>query len=127
MILFPSKGAFEEFRETFYRQGRTGLIGTTLKRKGDETFPAETAVTPIGNDRDQASYFLEVHRDISDAVKLRKVLRERGHRDDSGGSPVGIFIIDETHTVIYWNRLCEEDHRSFRPRDGGTRNQWKAF
>jgi PAS domain S-box-containing protein len=127
-VLFPSKGAFDEFRETFYRQGRTGLIGTTLKRKAGETFPAETAVTPIGDDRDQASYFLEVHRDISDAVKLRRVLREKKAIETIlAGSPVGIFIIDETHTVIYWNRLCEEITGLSAREMVGTRNQWKAF
>lgn len=127
-VIFPSKGAFEEFRETFYHQGRTGLIGTTLKRRGGETFPAETAVTPIGEDQEHAAYFLEVHRDISDAVRLRKVLREKKAIETIlAGSPVGIFIIDETHTIIHWNRLCEEITGLSDREMVGTRGQWKAF
>jgi PAS domain S-box-containing protein len=127
-VLFPSKEAFEDFRGTFYRQSRTGLIGTTLQRKGGETFPAETAVTPIGGDGEHAAYFLEVHRDISDTVRLRTVLREKKAIETIlAGSPVGIFIIDEAHTITHWNRLCEEITGVPAREMVGTRNQWKAF
>jgi|GEM_PF-387452 len=127
-VLFPTREAFDEFRETFYRQSRTGLIGTTLKRKEGETFPAETAVTPIGGDGEHVAHFLEVHRDISDTVKLRNVLREKKAIETIlAGSPVGIFIIDETHTIIHWNRLCEEITGVSARDMVGTQNQWKPF
>jgi PAS domain S-box-containing protein len=127
-VLFPSEEAFEEFCETFYRQGRPGLIRTTLRRKGGEPLPAETTVTAIGGDGEHAAHFLEVHRDISDTARLRTVLREKKAIETIlTGSPVGIFIIDETHTITHWNRLCEEITGVPACEMVGTRNQWKPF
>jgi PAS domain S-box-containing protein len=127
-FLFPDRKGFEEFGETFYHQGRAGLIGTMLKRKTGETFPAETSVTQIEDDLENAPHFLEVHRDISDTVKLREVFREKKAIEMIlAGSPLAMFILDASHTITHWNRACEEMTGMSTRQMVGTRRQWMAF
>jgi PAS domain S-box-containing protein len=127
-FLYPDTEAFQEFGKTFYHSGRAGFTGTTLKRKSGETFPAETIVTEISDDQDNIMYFLEVHRDISDAVTLRKVFREKMAIEMIlAGSPIAMFIIDESHTITHWNRVCEEITGFPAQKMVGTKNQWMPF
>jgi len=43
------------------------------------------------------------------------------------GSPIPTFVIDETHTVIVWNRACEQISGLRADEIVGTRQQWKPF
>lgn len=43
------------------------------------------------------------------------------------GSPIPTFVIDETHTVILWNRACEQITNLAAADIIGTKQPWKAF
>ncbi|MGB9081220.1 MAG: ATP-binding protein [Desulfuromonadaceae bacterium] len=43
------------------------------------------------------------------------------------GSPIPTFVIDETHTVILWNRACEHISGLSADEVIGTKQQWKPF
>jgi two-component system NtrC family sensor kinase len=43
------------------------------------------------------------------------------------GSPIPTFVIDETHTVILWNRACEHISGLSSDEVIGTKQQWKPF
>ena len=43
------------------------------------------------------------------------------------GSPIPTFVIDETHTVILWNRACEHTTGMSAADVIGTRHSWKPF
>ena len=43
------------------------------------------------------------------------------------GSPIPSFVIDETHTVILWNRACEHISGLSAAEMVGTDRQWKPF
>jgi two-component system NtrC family sensor kinase len=42
-------------------------------------------------------------------------------------SPIPIFIIDQTNTIIHWNSACEKFFGLQAKEMVGTRNQWKPF
>lgn len=61
------------------------------------------------------------------AARMCQVYEQARSCDLLQGSPIPMFVIDETHTIILWNRACEQLTGLSADDMIGTRNSWKPF
>jgi PAS domain S-box-containing protein len=110
----------------------------------DQVFNGETVHWQVHSPKDDRWYYVvdtPIHHangsmsklamilDITPRVEIEQALRESEAklRAIVYGSPIPQFVIDESHTVIHWNRALEEISGIRAEEVIGTKQHWKAF
>jgi two-component system, NtrC family, sensor kinase len=60
------------------------------------------AATPLRNAGGDVVGAIQTLIDITERMNIEQMLAET-----IGGAPVGIFVMDNEHTITHWNRVCE--------------------
>jgi len=92
-----------------------------LVSKDGREFFASASVYPVYVDGEFAGY-IEVFTDISEIKE-----KERELQEIINSIPVGTFVIDANHRVMYWNRACENLTGVKAEEVVGTNKQWYPF
>ena len=71
----------------------------------------------------------ELLAEINERALLERSLRENEKKLSQivEGSSIPTFVIDNNHSVIFWNKACEKLTGLAAAEMIGTRNQWQAF
>ncbi len=67
--------------------------------------------------------------DISERVRIKAELQDQQRFCESliQNSAIATFVLDAQHTVLIWNRVCEELTKIPATEMVGTKEQWRAF
>jgi len=90
---------------------------------------AEITASPLRDSTGRIIAGIEVVRDITERKKAEEVLREQKTFTENliQNSAVATFVLSAQHTVLIWNRACEELTGYLASELLGTTSQWKPF
>ncbi len=130
--LFPLKEAQKMTVDDLYvmetKKPIQDRIEFTTRPSGQKLFVSTTKI-PRFNEKDQVIGIMGITRDITARIMAQKsAVKERELvKKIINASSTPIFVVDNNHKVIYWNKACEK-LTGIRKYDMiGTDNYWKLF
>ncbi|MDD5224712.1 MAG: PAS domain S-box protein [bacterium] len=99
-----------------------------IRRKDGTLVPVETGGQVLYRDG-KVIGIQTVTRDITERKRAEENLRENERKLNAiiNGSPIALFVINQDHQVIHWNKALETYSGIKAEEIIGTNQQWKAF